>query len=94
MLKHLKSLALLIVLVAASAMIGSLSAQWLSSPSAEFIEGDYSTQRQATGTDVVLIGTAWCGYCKQTREFLAERGVNYADLDLENSEQAYQWAQS
>ncbi|WP_263145125.1 glutaredoxin family protein [Pseudomonas sp. RIT-PI-AD] len=37
---------------------------------------------------VILYGTAWCGYCAKTRAFLAERGIPYLDLDIEASAEA------
>lgn len=94
MVKHLKFIALVVLMIAASAAVGAFGARWLGTSPATYIEGDYSAQRSATGNDVVLLGTAWCGYCKQTREYLAKRGVKYADLDVENSKQAYEWAQA
>ncbi|MBD8525962.1 glutaredoxin family protein [Pseudomarimonas arenosa] len=94
MLKHLKTAFLMLILAAASAALGGLAATWFKADTETFIAGDYSLQRSVTGQDVVLIGTSWCGYCKQTREFLAQRGVEFADLDLENSKQAYDWVES
>ena len=36
-------------------------------------------------TEVVLYATAWCGYCKKTRELLADEGVTYVEFDIEKS---------
>jgi glutaredoxin len=37
--------------------------------------------------DVILYATSWCGYCKKTREFLAENNIQYTEYDVEASEQ-------
>lgn len=36
---------------------------------------------------VILYGTTWCGYCKKTREFLAENNIAYTEFDIENSDE-------
>jgi mycoredoxin len=38
--------------------------------------------------EVVLYSTATCGYCKLTRELLAEHHVPYSDLNIETSAEA------
>ncbi len=38
---------------------------------------------------VVLYGTEWCGYCAATREFFAQNGIQYTELDIEKSSQGY-----
>ncbi len=35
---------------------------------------------------VVLLSTAWCGYCRKLRGDLADWGVAYDELDVESSE--------
>lgn len=35
---------------------------------------------------VVMYGTAWCGYCKQQREYFATHGVDYDDINVETSD--------
>jgi glutaredoxin len=35
--------------------------------------------------DVVLYATQWCGYCKKTRAFLRNKGIDYVEYDIENS---------
>ena len=39
--------------------------------------------------DIVLYGTAWCGYCKQTRQLLAKHNVDYCEYDIERSAEGY-----
>ncbi|MDO3381542.1 glutaredoxin family protein [Gilvimarinus algae] len=34
---------------------------------------------------VVLYATAWCGYCKKTRELLRQKGIPYTEYDIEKS---------
>jgi len=34
---------------------------------------------------VVLYATSWCGYCKKTRELLANNGIEYIEYDIEHS---------
>ncbi len=36
--------------------------------------------------EVVLLSTAWCGYCAATRDFLQRNGVVFEELDVERSE--------
>jgi mycoredoxin len=35
--------------------------------------------------EVILYATSWCGYCKMTRTFLAEKGIAYTEYDIETS---------
>jgi mycoredoxin len=37
--------------------------------------------------DVVLYSTAWCGYCKLTRELFAREGIAFVEYDIEKSAQ-------
>ena len=37
---------------------------------------------------VVLYSTEWCGYCKQIRRFLDQKGIPYQALDIEKDAQA------
>lgn len=37
---------------------------------------------------VVLYATDWCGYCKQIRRFLDEKGVPYREFDIEKDAEA------
>lgn len=34
---------------------------------------------------VVLYGTQWCPYCKRQRQYFADHGVSYSDVDVESS---------
>lgn len=35
--------------------------------------------------EVLLYATDWCGYCKATRQFFAENGIQYTEYDIEKS---------
>ncbi|MEZ1319287.1 glutaredoxin family protein [Pseudomonas fluorescens] len=37
---------------------------------------------------VVLYSTEWCGYCKQSRRFLDQKGIPYREFDIEKDAQA------
>ena len=37
---------------------------------------------------VVLYATEWCGYCKQIRRFLDQKGIPYRAVDIEQDAQA------
>lgn len=37
---------------------------------------------------VVMYSTSWCGYCKQARAYFEQKGIAYADRDIEKSAQA------
>lgn len=38
--------------------------------------------------EVVLYGTSWCGACVQARKWLREKGIVFADKDVEKDERA------
>ena len=44
-------------------------------------------QTRATAR-VVLYSTEWCGYCKQIRRFLDQKGIPYQAFDIEKDAQA------
>ncbi|MFC4160119.1 glutaredoxin family protein [Chitinimonas lacunae] len=56
--------------------------RWLT-PS--YQQGDFSAYYPDPAVRVVLYGTDWCRYCKETRAFLQSRGIRYLDLDVEKS---------
>jgi mycoredoxin len=35
--------------------------------------------------EVILYATSWCGYCRMTRTFLADNGIEYTEYDIEAS---------
>lgn len=40
--------------------------------------------------EVVLYSAVWCGYCKQTKQLLAQHNVNYCEYDIERSAEGYE----
>ena len=95
MTSTLKSVLMIVLLAAAGAVLGWAVAQgYLGMRPAAYVEGDYASQRAETGQSVILLGTAWCGFCSKTREHLQARGVAFADLDVEHSKQAEDWLQA
>jgi mycoredoxin len=36
--------------------------------------------------EVVMYGTAWCGYCAKTRRYFADHGIRYTEHDIEASD--------
>ena len=43
---------------------------------------------------VVLLSTAWCGYCKATRAFLQRNRVQFQEYDVERSDRGRQLYQA
>lgn len=37
--------------------------------------------------EVVMYGTAWCGYCAKTRQYFAAHGIRYTEHDIEASDE-------
>ena len=33
---------------------------------------------------LVVFGAVWCGYCKQARQYLKQKGIPFQDRDVEN----------
>jgi mycoredoxin len=44
-------------------------------------------QISAQHEKVILYATSWCGYCKKTRQLLADNHVEYTELDIETSDE-------
>jgi mycoredoxin len=43
---------------------------------------DYAADRNG---QVIIYGTAWCGYCAQTRKLLDSNGISFYEYDIEKS---------
>lgn len=78
----------LIVATTVGLVGGRIAASLLAKDDSGFTTGNYSAQLAESGHRVVLLGTKWCGFCEKTRKHLSGLGVEYADLDIENSEAA------
>ncbi len=48
-------------------------------------EADYSAHLGAAKKQVLMYGTASCGFCNQTRAYFEKNKISYADLDVEKS---------
>ncbi|MCP1514748.1 glutaredoxin family protein [Pseudomonas rhodesiae] len=46
------------------------------------------SEQVRTQARVVLYTTEWCGYCKQIRRFLDQKGIPYQQFDIEKDAQA------
>ncbi len=47
---------------------------------------DYASEHEGK---VILYATSWCGYCKKTRELLAENEIDYFEYNIETSQEGY-----
>jgi glutaredoxin len=47
---------------------------------------------QADG--VVLYSAQWCGYCRKAKAYLAEKGIVYREIDIDNPEGLASYAQA
>lgn len=56
--------------------------QWLTPA---YVEGNFQSYYPDTSTKVVLYGTKTCPYCQQTRDYLSERNIPYADVDVSHA---------
>jgi len=53
-----------------------------------------SQAAEAQHDEVILYATAWCGYCKKTRAFLAKNNIEYTEYDVEKSEEGHKQHQA
>ena len=42
-------------------------------------------QANSSENKVTVYGASWCGYCKQTRDFLRKSNIPFTDIDIEVS---------
>jgi mycoredoxin len=49
------------------------------------VDLEASAAATAQASRITLYATSWCGYCRKTRELLAELGVAYVEKDVEKS---------
>lgn len=53
-----------------------------------FNPSQVAPEHMRTSARVVLYATEWCGYCKQIRRFLDQKGIPYQAVDIEKDAQA------
>lgn len=58
---------------------------WLLRSALPGLPGAPVADASAAQPDVVLYATAWCGYCKLTREYFAANGIRYTEFDIETN---------
>lgn len=44
----------------------------------------------ATEPDVIMLGTWWCPYCAEARQYFHENNVHYCEYDIERTEEGKQ----
>ncbi len=84
-MKHLKTGFSYLLIIAAGIAIGALAPrvpQWLKG---DYTEGNYAAYFPNPGTRVVVYGTSTCPYCAKAREYLRQRGIAFADYDIQQS---------
>ena len=53
-----------------------------------FNPSQVAPERVRASARVVLYATEWCGYCKQIRRFLDQKGIPYQAVDIEKDAKA------
>ena len=48
-----------------------------------FNPSQMASEQVRANARVVLYATDWCGYCKQTKRFLDQKGIPYKAFDIE-----------
>ncbi len=84
-MKHLKTAFSYLLIIAAGVAIGTLAPrvpQWLKG---DYTEGNYAAYFPNPNTKVVMYGTATCPHCAKARDYLRERGIAFADYDVQQS---------
>lgn len=84
-MRHLKTAFSYLLIIAAGIAIGSLAPrvpQWLKG---DYTEGNYAAYFPDPGIKVVMYGTSTCPFCAKARDYLRERGVAFADYDIQES---------
>lgn len=84
-MKHLKTAFSYLLIIAAGIAIGSLAPrvpQWLKG---DYTEGNYAAYFPDPSIKVVMYGTSTCPFCAKARDYLRERGVAFADYDIQES---------
>lgn len=64
------------------------AAQWEARKAADDAASRSEERKTALASaEVVLYATAWCSYCRKTREFLKAKGIKFREYDIEKSQE-------
>lgn len=47
-----------------------------------------SIKTAASTSQVIMYSAAWCGYCKQARQYFRRNGINFIEYDIEKNQNA------
>ena len=53
-----------------------------------FNPSQMASEQVRANAKVVLYTTDWCGYCKQTKRFLDQKGIAFQEFDIEKDAEA------
>jgi len=53
-----------------------------------FNPSQMASEQVRANAHVVLYATDWCGYCKQTKRFLDQKGIPFKEFDIEKDAEA------
>lgn len=53
-----------------------------------FNPSQMASEQVRVNARVVLYATDWCGYCKQTKRFLDQKGIPFKEFDIEKDAEA------
>ncbi len=80
--KKIKTVAIYAAILALGLGVGRVASkvpQWLTPA---YVEGNFQAYYPDAATKVVLYGTKTCPYCQQTRAYLDQHHIPFADIDV------------
>ena len=48
----------------------------------------FTPAQSATSQRVIMYSAAWCGYCKQARQYFRRSGISFVEYDIEKNQNA------
>jgi len=48
----------------------------------------FTPAQGATSKRVIMYSAAWCGYCKQSRQYFQRNGISFVEYDIEKNQNA------
>ena len=82
MIRHLKTVGLYALILAAGLAVGVAVAKVPALFKKDFVQGDYSAYLTQHKAQVVWYGTETCPFFAKVRAYFKENGIAYADLDV------------